>query len=192
MSGLPEKPGEKGNVPPWVWVVVSVLVMGLLGAGGCLIGVGILASRGAGAKPATSSSPVTTSSEGDFVMVEADRTQAPEDVFRAAAVTASARGLTPFVYATASWCEPCKQLNRSMSDARMKDAFKGTYVVKLDVDAFGGRLAGVGLRVRAVPSFYELGADGMPTGRNLIGDWGPDTPENMAPALKRFFAVTPR
>jgi hypothetical protein len=43
------------------------------------------------------------------------------------------------------------------------------------------------MRVRAVPSFYELGADGMPTGRSMIGDWGADVPENMAPALKKFF-----
>lgn len=182
---------EEGRVPAWVWVVVSIFVMGMLGAGGCLIGIGVLTSRGGGARAVSSSSPVT--STDDFVIVEADRTQQPEDVFRAAVVTASARGLTPFVYATASWCQPCQKLNRSMSDARMKDAFKGTYVVKLDIDAFGDKpLAAVGLRVRAVPSFYELGADGMPTGRNMIGDWGPDTPENMAPALKRFFAVSPR
>ncbi len=184
--------GDKKGVPPWVWVLVSVLAMGLVAIGGLVLGVGLLARRGgAGTEgaAASSASPLPVSTD-DFVIVEADPTQPPEDVFRAAAVTASARGLAPFVYASATWCEPCRKLDRSMGDARMRDAFKGTYVVKLDVDAFGDEaLATVGLRARAVPSFHELGAGGMPTGRSLAGDWGPDTPENMAPALRRFFSA---
>lgn len=179
-------------VPQWVWVVASIALIGGLAVVTLAIGVGVLAPRLAKESGATAKSadPATvTANDDDFVMVHADASQAPSDIFAAAAVTATARSLKPFVYATASWCEPCKKLNASLSDPRMKDAFKGTYVVKLDIDQFDAKaLTAMGMRVRAVPSFYELGPEGTPTGRMLIGDWGPDVPENMAPALKGFFA----
>jgi thiol:disulfide interchange protein len=181
--GRPQ-PVIKG-VPPWVFVVVSVAAIAVVGFGGCVVAVAVLARR-PHASPA-SSAPVAVSSD-DFVIVVADKTQAPADVFRAAAVSAAARNLKPFVYATASWCAPCQKLNKSMGDPRMRDAFKGTYVVKLDIDEFDDKaLEALGMRVRAVPSFYELGAGGLPTGRSMIGDWGADVPANMAPALKKFF-----
>lgn len=182
-------------VPPWVWVVVSIALIGGLAVTTCAIGVGVLAPRGGKTTghPASSSSsdPVpVAASEDDFVMVRADRSQAPADIFAAASVTAMARGLKPFLYTSAKWCAPCKKLDASLADARMKDAFKGTYVVKLDIDDFDDKaLTALGVRVRAVPSFFELGADGTPTGRMMVGEWGPDVPENMAPALKRFFSV---
>jgi hypothetical protein len=184
------------SMPPWVWVVASIALIGGLALVTCAVGVGVLAPRGRRGGGPTSASvdpaPVAASDD-DFVMVSADGAQAPADIFAAAAVTAAARGLKPFVYATAKWCAPCEKLNASIDDPRMKDAFKGTYVVKLDIDAFDERtLTAMGVRVRAVPSFFELGADGTPTGRSLIGDWGPDVPENMAPPLKRFFSVPAR
>jgi thiol-disulfide isomerase/thioredoxin len=180
-------------VPPWVWVVASIALIGGLALATCAVGVGVLAPRaskmGAGRASASADPVPLSANEDDFVMVVADRTQAPADIFAAAAVTATARNLKPFVYATASWCAPCKKLNASLGDPRMKDAFKGTYVVKLDIDEFDEKvLSAMGMRVRAVPAFFELGADGSPTGRMMIGDWGPDVPENMAPALKTFFS----
>lgn len=181
-------------VPQWVWVVASIALIGGLALATCAIGVGVLAPRGAksagaGAASASPDPPPVPASDDDFVMVNADRSQAPADIFAAAAVTAAARSLKPFVYATAKWCAPCKKLNASLDDPRMKDAFKGTYVVKLDIDEFDEKALGaIGVRVRAVPTFFELGEGGAPTGRMLVGDWGPDVPENMAPALKRFFS----
>lgn len=179
------------SIPQWVWVVASIALIGGLALVTCAVGVGILAPRGhaGGAARSDSSAPPLAVSDDDFVMVRADRTQAPADVFAAAAVSATARGLKPFVYATAAWCAPCEKLDASLDDPRMKDAFKGTYVVKLDIDEFDEKtLTALGMRVRAVPSFYELGANGMPNGRMLVGDWGADVPENMAPALKGFFS----
>lgn len=180
-------------VPQWVWVVASIALIGGLAVATCAVGVGVLAPRiarsDAGPSTSPSSNVSVTASDDDFVMVHADRTQPPSDVFAAAAVGASARSLKPFVYATARWCAPCRKLNESLRDPRMKDAFKGTYVVKLDIDEFDEKaLVASGVQVRAVPSFYELGPDGTPTGRMMVGDWGPDVPENMAPALKRFFS----
>lgn len=179
-------------VPQWVWVVASIALIGGLALVTCAVGVGVLAPRGRSAARGSASAdptPVPTSDD-DFVLVNADRAQAPADIFAAAAVTATARSLKPFVYATAKWCVPCKKLNESLGDPRMKEAFKGTYVVKLDIDDFDEKTLGaMGVRVRAVPSFFELGAGGTPTGRMMVGDWGPDVPENMAPALKRFFSA---
>lgn len=185
------------SVPQWVWVVASIALIGGLAVATLAIGVGLLAPRGPkisdGAPVASGAAadplPPVPASDDDFVMVNADRSQAPADIFAAAAVTATARSLKPFVYATAKWCAPCKKLNASLGDPRMKDAFKGTYVVKLDIDDFDEKVLGaLGLRVRAVPTFFELGEGGAPTGRMLVGDWGPDVPENMAPPLKRFFS----
>lgn len=178
-------------VPQWVWVVASLALIAGLALATCAVGASVLAPRGGrtSARGSPSADPVPlAASDDDFVMVNADRTQAPADIFAAAAVTATARSLRPFVYTTARWCAPCKKLNESLSDPRMKDAFKGTYVVKLDIDDFDEKtLSNLGVRVRAVPSFFELGADGTPTGRMMVGDWGPDVPENMAPALTSFF-----
>lgn len=182
-------PARRRPLPQWVAVVVSIVLIAGLAMVTCAVGVGVLAPRAAKETNGSASAQPVAASTDDFVMVVADKTQAPSDVFAAAAVTASARGLRPFAYATASWCEPCKKLAASLSDPRMKDAFKGTYIVKVDVDDFDAKaLAGLGMRVRGVPSFFELGADGTPTGRALLGDWGADVPENMAPALQRFFS----
>jgi thiol-disulfide isomerase/thioredoxin len=181
-------------VPQWVWVVASIALIGGLALATCAVGVGLLAPRGSrsiasGASASPDPMPVPANDD-DFVMVNADRSQAPVDIFAAAAVTATARSLKPFVYTTAKWCAPCKRLDASLSDPRMKDAFKGTYVVKLDIDDFDEKtLSAMGMRVRAVPAFFELGEGGAPTGRMLVGDWGPDVPENMAPPLKRFFSA---
>jgi hypothetical protein len=185
-------------VPQWVWVVISIALIGGLAVATLASGVGVLAPRmpkasktsaaASGASAGSSADPLPATGEDDFVIVHADRSQAPSDIFAAAAVTAAARGMKPFVYATATWCGPCAKLNASMSDPRMKDAFRGTYVVKLDIDEFDEKVLGnLGMRVRAVPSFYELGADGTPTGRMLVGTWKRDVPEDMAPMLKGFF-----
>lgn len=182
-------------VPQWVWVVASIALIGGLAVVTLAVGVGVLAPRGTksasgGASASASPDPIPlAASDDDFVMVNAERSQSPADICAAAAVTATARNLKPFVYATAKWCAPCKKLNASLGDPRMRAAFKGTYVVKLDIDEFDEKaLAAFGLRVRAVPTFFELGEGGAPTGRMLVGDWGPDVPENMAPPLARFFS----
>jgi thiol:disulfide interchange protein len=106
----------------------------------------------------------------------------------AAATKAKADGKRPFVEISAQWCHSCKDLHAAMSDPRMVDAFNGTHIVELDIDAWRDELAGVGLDVTSVPTFFELGEDGRPTGRKLVGDaWSKDVPSSMAPPLKTFF-----
>jgi thiol:disulfide interchange protein len=99
---------------------------------------------------------------------------------------AKAKNLRTFVELRADWCGPCKKLEAAEDDPLMKDAFTGTYVLRVDVGEAGTKLGPY--RSDAIPAFFEVGADGRPTGRTITGGaWAEDTPPNMAPALKSFF-----
>jgi hypothetical protein len=101
---------------------------------------------------------------------------------------ARAAGRRAFAEFDADWCGPCRSLKRYLGDRRMVEAFDGTYIIKLNLDRWQGRLAGTGFTVNAIPVFHELGDDGRPTGRQIDGGaWGEDIPENMAPPLRAFF-----
>jgi thiol-disulfide isomerase/thioredoxin len=101
---------------------------------------------------------------------------------------ATQQGLKPYVELWATWCEPCTAIKKSMNDSRMKAAFKGAYIVQIDVDAWGAKLDGTGFSSSVIPVFYALDAEGKPTGRKIDGGaWGDNIPENMAPPLDKFF-----
>jgi thiol:disulfide interchange protein len=101
---------------------------------------------------------------------------------------AKAAGQRPFVEFYADWCRPCRALRNSLDDARMIDAFDGTYIIQLDADAWKDRLSGARFWVSAIPVFFEISEEGNPTGRSIDPSaWKDETPADMAPALKRFF-----
>ncbi len=101
---------------------------------------------------------------------------------------AKALGLVPYAELGATWCKPCRELEASMSDPRMKAAFKGTYIVHLDVDEWGGSLGKSGLGSSSVPIVIALDANGRGTSRTIDGGaWAENVPENMAPKLLTFF-----
>ncbi len=103
---------------------------------------------------------------------------------------AHARKLRPFLELRAEWCKPCKQLEASMNDSRMTDAFAGTYLISIDIDEWTGKLDAVGVAADSIPVFYELDEKGKPTGRSINGGaWAENIPANMAPPLKAFFAA---
>jgi hypothetical protein len=104
--------------------------------------------------------------------------------------TAKAKHLSPFVYLGAGWCDPCVAIKRSLNDPKMRDALKGTYIIELEVDEWDEKeLKALDYRLGTIPYFSELDARGHGTGRSINGGaWGENTPENMAPPLKRFFA----
>lgn len=111
-----------------------------------------------------------------------------KDILKAEAQKAAVLGRQPYVEFYADWCPPCNAIRDSLGDPRMVEAFAGTYIIKLDTDEWGDKLSGTGLYVPGIPAFYELGADGTPTGRMITGAaWGEDIPENIAPPMKAFF-----
>jgi thiol-disulfide isomerase/thioredoxin len=111
-----------------------------------------------------------------------------EDILKAEAQKATALGRQPYIEFYADWCPPCNAIKDSLGDPRMVEAFAGTYIIKLDTDDWDEKLSGTGLYVPAIPAFYELDANGKPTGRMITGAaWGGDVPANIAPPMKAFF-----
>ncbi len=103
---------------------------------------------------------------------------------------ARAQGLTPYVEIGAEWCTSCKKLEASMNDPRMKDAFNGTYVIRLDADEWSSSLSELDLEPRAISVVFAVDAQGKSAGRSIDGgEWAEDKPESMAPKLKAFFAT---
>lgn len=103
---------------------------------------------------------------------------------------ARARNLRSFLELRAEWCKPCKQLEASMNDSRMTEAFAGTYLISIDIDEWTGKLDTIDVSADSIPVFYELDEQGKPTGRKIDGGaWDENIPANMAPPLKAFFAA---
>ena len=117
------------------------------------------------------------------------------DLLKTQVATATALGRTPFVELGATWCENCHLLDTSLGDARMVDAFAGTYIIRLDIDQWGQRLLDtLGLSAdQGVPAIYAVDTVGRGMGPDItIGlsatvpgwDW---SPAKIAPAFKKYF-----
>jgi thiol:disulfide interchange protein len=97
--------------------------------------------------------------------------------------------LRPFLEVSASWCMPCRRLKAALVDSRMQEALAGTYIIRVDYDAWEKQFAAANLKVAHIPVFFQLSPDGHPTDRTIDGEaWVHDVPEEMAPLLKTFFA----
>jgi len=113
-----------------------------------------------------------------------------QNLLAAEAKKAQALGQRLFVEFDATWCPPCQAITASLVDRNklMFAAYRGVYLVHVDVDEWGWGNPGAGFSVQAVPVFFKLDQDGKPSGPNVDGGaWGEDIPENIAPVLAGFF-----
>ena len=70
----------------------------------------------------------------------------------------------------------------------MLNAFRGVYLIKIDVDDWGWDMEKYGFSFEGIPVFFKLDSEGNPTGEVIDGNaWGENIPENMAPPLDEFF-----
>ncbi len=101
---------------------------------------------------------------------------------------AERRGLRPFLEFGAVWCPPSRLFGEALEHPRMITAMAGVYLIRAESDDFSAaELERFG--VRSVPVFYELDAEGEPTGRRIDGGaWGADTLDNMVRVMGPFFA----
>ena len=107
-----------------------------------------------------------------------------------AAEQATGLGQEPYVELTSRWCRACHWMDHGLSDPQLSRAFGGTYVIRVDVDLWEGRLEGTGLDYHTgpIPAFIALSDEGKP-----VGDWADarvwqlEIPRDAAPALAQFF-----
>jgi hypothetical protein len=107
-----------------------------------------------------------------------------------AAEHAAALGQEPYVELTSRWCRACHWMDHGLSDPQLTRAFAGTYVVRVDVEQWDGRLEGSGLDYHTgpIPAFIALTDDGKPAGDWADARaWQSDVPQEAAPVLAQFF-----
>lgn len=122
-------------------------------------------------------------------VVELSPAQGPlSELLQHEIANAAKAGKAPFVELSATWCPPCKVLAASLDQLRMREAFEGTYIIRLDLDAWGEQLEPLGLKSLGVPVFFAIDGTGHATGRKIDGRaFGDDIAERMAPSLQKFF-----
>jgi thiol-disulfide isomerase/thioredoxin len=100
-------------------------------------------------------------------------------------------GQIPIVEFDATWCPPCKAIEKWLEaeNEAMLKAYSGTYIIKLDVDEWGWNDGGVeDFRFDAIPVYFKLDPKGKQTGEVIDGGaWNEDIPENIAPVMDEFF-----
>ena len=104
---------------------------------------------------------------------------------------AKALGQMPVVEFDATWCPPCQAIDAAIESKNelMLNAYRGTYIIKLDVDEWGWKNGKVqSFSFDAIPIYFKLDSEGQQTGEVIDGGaWGEDIPKNIAPVMDAFF-----
>jgi hypothetical protein len=101
---------------------------------------------------------------------------------------ASALGQTPYLEFTAVWCGPCQAIERSYADTAVLRAFRGTYIMRLDIDRWA-QVTGP-QQSNGIPKFILVDSIGRLTNRRMIGS--PTAAPQIAAAFEAFFHPPPR
>ncbi|EYF03697.1 DUF4190 domain-containing protein [Chondromyces apiculatus] len=100
--------------------------------------------------------------------------------------TAYAVGEKVLVMTTRDPCEPCRGVERSLSEALMQTALRGVRLVRVDIDVFQEDLEELKIPSRRYPGFFLPALDLTPQDGVDGGEWDDDVPENIAPVLGAF------
>ena len=111
------------------------------------------------------------------------REQLPQ-LIKAEIRRAIARGMTPFLEVGAAWCAPCIALEESLRTAEMIEAFRGAYIIHLDLDDWNPEtdFPPVGIHSNDGIPFIE----GIDTTGHVTSQ---DDDDMDAPGIKRFLAT---
>jgi hypothetical protein len=105
------------------------------------------------------------------------------------ATKAQAAGLAPFLELTTVWDRRCALVDHSFGDSYMREALRGTYVIRLDITRWVGRFGDTGLdRIpMAFPGFVEIFNTGHGLGPYIDArSWMADSPSAVAPSIRAF------
>lgn len=131
-------------------------------------------------------------SDGFIFVKQTDYTNLVESM-RKHVETAKEQGLAPFIYYSATWCQPCQAIKKYHNDPAMQAAYQGAYIVEVDADLIykmlDEELLPEEFHVGSFPTWINLEETGIP-GYHLVdgGEWGENIPANMAPVLQSYFS----
>ncbi|MGK3962405.1 DUF4190 domain-containing protein [Sorangium sp. So ce118] len=99
---------------------------------------------------------------------------------------AYAHGEKVLVMTTSDPCEPCRGVDRSLSDPLMQTALRSVRLVRVDIDVFKEDLDQIKMPRRLYPGFFLLSPDLTPQDGINGGEWDDDIARNIAPVLGAF------
>lgn len=97
-------------------------------------------------------------------------------------------GYDLLVYASADWCEPCKQFEQALDAGELDQLLADVRLIKYDFDRDRTRLAAAGYTTELVPLYVVPDADGRATSRRIEGSIKADdaVSRNLEPRLRRL------
>lgn len=122
-------------------------------------------------------------SAGAFVFVDLrERIEPMRELLLAHAARHPA--LRPLLLLSATWCEPCRELEALLMNPGLQRNLQGWLLLRVDIDRFGVGARSVGYQSGAVPAFVALDSQCRAVGVPLDGGaWTDSTDEAIAAAL---------
>jgi hypothetical protein len=99
---------------------------------------------------------------------------------------AKAEGQKLVVWITTPECRPCTGVSVALTTPLLQSALSGVRLLRLDAREYRLELNERGLAPEVLPGFALLGPNGQPVDYVNGGEWDADTPENIAPVLRKF------
>lgn len=97
-------------------------------------------------------------------------------------------GYDLLVYASADWCEPCKQFEQALGAGELDQLLADVRLLEYDFDRDRTRLAAAGYTTELIPLYVVPDAHGRATSRRMEGSIKADdaVSRNLEPRLRRL------